>query len=66
MPDTPTPDQNLYFTLVFSLDEVNLIVQALGKRPFEEVYELIGNVNRQISAQLEPSSEQEPNQPPHA
>ncbi len=35
-----------------SLDEANLILKALGKLPFEQVYELIGKLNRQANSQL--------------
>ncbi|MEO1654553.1 MAG: hypothetical protein AAFU64_13490 [Bacteroidota bacterium] len=42
--------------IVFELDlkEANLIFKALGRLPFEEVYELIGNLNQQANQQLSP------------
>lgn len=42
--------------IVFELDlkEANLIFKALGKLPFEEVYELIGHLNQQANQQLSP------------
>lgn len=41
-------------TVVFDLTiaEANLIFKALGKLPFEEVYELIGKLNTQANQQL--------------
>ena len=41
-------------TINLSLDlaEVNAIVKALSEGPFKEVYELIGKVHAQSSAQL--------------
>lgn len=38
--------------LHLSLEEVNLIVKALGDRPFHEVFELIGKINAQATIQL--------------
>ena len=38
--------------LQVNLKEINLILQALGKRPFEEVYELIGKINQQVNEQI--------------
>ena len=35
-----------------TLDELNLIFKALGDRPFNEVYELIGKLNDQVNEQL--------------
>lgn len=37
--------------LKLSTAEVSLIVQALGDRPFKEVYELIGKINEQVNQQ---------------
>lgn len=38
--------------LELTLDQVNLILQALGDLPFKEVYELIGAINAQANVQL--------------
>ncbi len=35
-----------------TLDEANKIFKALGKEPFNEVYELIGKLNEQANEQL--------------
>lgn len=37
-----------------SLDETNLILEALGQLPFVRVYELIAKLQDQASAQLKP------------
>jgi hypothetical protein len=38
-------------TLVFTRDEINLIFKALSNEPFKDVYELMGNINKQLNAQ---------------
>lgn len=45
--------------LELTLDQVNLIIQALGDLPFKEVYELIGAINAQASKQLSSNSSEE-------
>ena len=42
--------------LELTLDQVNLILQALGDLPFKEVYELIGEINAQANKQLSGNS----------
>jgi hypothetical protein len=44
----------LKFTV--SLEEANKIFKALGKEPFNEVYELIGSLNEQANQQLSKES----------
>jgi hypothetical protein len=44
----------LKFTV--SLEEANKIFKALGREPFQEVYELIGNLNEQANQQLSEKS----------
>ncbi|TAD99099.1 MAG: hypothetical protein EAZ97_09625 [Bacteroidetes bacterium] len=39
-------------TLNLTLEEVNLILKALGKMPFVDVYEVIGRINKQANEQL--------------
>lgn len=36
----------------FTIDEMNLILGALSKEPFKEVYQLIGKINDAASKQL--------------
>ena len=45
-------------TFQVNLDEANLIFKALGKQPFETVYELIGKLNDQANSQLRPQEEE--------
>ena len=42
--------KNLKLTL--PLDDVNLILKALGQMPFSEVYQVIEKINRQANEQL--------------
>ncbi|GAA5037923.1 hypothetical protein GCM10011506_35730 [Marivirga lumbricoides] len=42
-------EQKIHISL--SLEDTKLIFKALGKMPFEEVYELIGNLNNQVNEQ---------------
>lgn len=39
------------FTLTLSIEELNLILTALGQRPYLEVYMLIGAIQQQVSLQ---------------
>ena len=39
-------------TINLTLDEVNVILKALGKMPFVDVYEVIGRINKQANEQL--------------
>ncbi len=38
--------------LQFSVEEVNVIIKALGTMPFNQVYEIIGNIHQQANQQL--------------
>jgi hypothetical protein len=38
--------------LELSVEEVNLILKALGNMPFNQVYELIGIIHQQANSQL--------------
>ena len=40
-------------TLELSLPETNLILEALGARPYAQVYELVDTIHRQASAQID-------------
>ena len=42
-----------YLDLHLTIDEINIIVGALSNRPFKDVFELIGNINKQASEQLD-------------
>jgi hypothetical protein len=38
--------------LSLTLEETNLIIKALAKEPFQEVFELIGKINEQADDQI--------------
>jgi hypothetical protein len=40
------------YSLLLTTNEINLIFKALGERPFQEVFELIGKINEQVNAQI--------------
>ena len=42
-----------YLDLHLTIDEINIIIGALSNRPFKDVFELIGNINKQASEQLD-------------
>lgn len=44
--------QNTTLQLQLQVEDVNMIFKALGRLPFQEVYELIGKINSQVNAQL--------------
>lgn len=48
--------------LTVTVEEGNLIFKGLSKLPFEDVYELIGNLNEQANEQLKESTEENNNQ----
>ena len=39
-------------TLHLTIEEINIIFNALGERPFREVFELVGKINEQSNEQL--------------
>lgn len=41
--------------LRLTVDEVNVIFEALGEQPFSKVFELIGKINDQANDQLDDS-----------
>lgn len=43
---------NEKISLELSVDEVNIILKALGAMPFNQVYELIGTIHQQANKQL--------------
>lgn len=46
--------------LELPLDDINLILEALGALPFARVYAVIGRIQEQARAQLGQDGEQEP------
>ena len=41
-----------HINLSLTLEETNLIIKALAKEPFQEVFELIGKINEQADDQI--------------
>lgn len=48
--------------LKLTLDEVNIILEALGQQPYVKVSQLIGNIQQQATAQLERATGEEEDQ----
>ena len=46
-------EQEPNLQLELTLTEVNIILQALSKEPFKDVFQLIGNINSQAAMQLD-------------
>jgi len=44
-------------TLTLSLDEVNVILEALGQQPYVSVSQVIATIQEQASAQLQQNSD---------
>ena len=36
----------------FSLDEINVVMNALGRMPYEQVFQLVENIRQQAAPQL--------------
>ena len=47
------------FTFVFTADEANLVLNALGSMPYAQVAKIIGNLQAQAEAQLTPPEKTE-------
>lgn len=50
--DDKNKKEDIHLTFSLTLKEANVIFKALGSRPFDEVYELIGKLNEQANNQL--------------
>lgn len=46
----PNPDR---YPIHLTIEELKKILNALGQRPFNEVYELIGNINHQLNEAID-------------
>jgi len=49
-------DEERKIKLKVSLEEAKLIFSGLAKLPFEQVFELIGDLNKQVNEQLKEKS----------
>lgn len=47
-------------TLELSVDDINLILEALGERPFKSVYGLVSRLQSQAQSQLQPEAPSAP------
>lgn len=47
--------QNIQLDL--TVEEVNFILNSLGKLPFEQVFQLVGKIQEQANGQLSPPKE---------
>lgn len=45
-------EEEIQLELTFSLEELNVILQALSKEPFKDVFQIIGKINDIASKQL--------------
>lgn len=45
-------------TLKISLDEVNMILEALGEMPFKRVYPLVNKIQEQAAQQLQQNGQE--------
>ena len=50
-------------TFHFTVEETNLILEALGQLPFNQVYQLIGKIQNEASDQLHSPSLKQPPAP---
>lgn len=49
--------------LELNIDEINMVLEALGQLPFARVYSLIGRIQEQAHAQLQPAAAPEQDEP---
>lgn len=52
-------------TFEFDDSQINMIVNALAQRPYGEVYELMANIQRQVTQLKQPAPQLVPGQTPH-
>lgn len=46
-----------FLEMKFTIDEMNLILQALSKEPFKDVFQIIGKINEAAAIQLNDNGE---------
>lgn len=49
-------EEEIHLTMTFTVDQMNVILKALSKEPFKDVFQLIGNINEQAASQLSPEN----------
>lgn len=47
------------FKIVLELEELNLILAALGERPYAQVYQLIAKIQQQAQTQMQATEDDE-------
>ena len=51
---------NNELTLKLSLEKMNTVMAALGRMPFEQVFQLVGEINQQLQPQVESAKQEAP------
>lgn len=46
--------------LNLTIDQANLVLKALGRMPYEDVFQLVGEIQQQASRQLDAPEQQKP------
>ena len=44
--------EKMEIQISLSIDEANILLEALGKQPFNQVFQIIGKIQQQASIQL--------------
>jgi len=50
-------EEEIRLTMTFTVEQMNIILKALSKEPFKDVFQLIGHINEQAATQLSPENE---------
>jgi hypothetical protein len=45
---------NADLTITLSLEKMNVVMAALGRMPFDQVFQLVNELNQQLQPQLQP------------
>lgn len=45
---------NTDLTITLSLEKMNVVMAALGRMPFDQVFQLVNELNQQLQPQLQP------------
>ena len=45
---------NTDLTITLSLEKMNVVMASLGRMPFEQVFQLVNELNQQLQPQLQP------------
>ena len=50
--------EKIEFQISLSIDEANILLEALGKQPFNQVFQIISKIQQQAAAQLNGQAEE--------